>query len=47
MPIAQRGRPIAIDVTVPSEAYTAKQLLEEIGPKLIRAAEMIAKPPAK
>lgn len=47
MPIARRGRPIAIDVTVPSEAYTAKQLLEEIGPQLIRVAELIAKPPAK
>ena len=47
MPIAQRGRPTAIDVIVPSEVYTAKQLLEEIGPKLIQAAALIAKPPAK
>jgi DNA-binding IclR family transcriptional regulator len=47
MPIAQPGRPTAIDVTVPSAAYTAKQLLEEIGPKLVQAAELIAKPPAK
>ncbi|MGA9314518.1 MAG: IclR family transcriptional regulator [Solirubrobacteraceae bacterium] len=46
--IARRGRtpPIAIDVTVPSEAYTAAQLLEEIGPKLVGAAELIAKPHA-
>lgn len=47
MPIAQRGRPIAIDVTVPSDAYTAKQLRKEIGPKVIQAAKLIAKPPAK
>lgn len=44
--IARRGRmqPIAIDVTVPSEAYTATQLQEKIGPKLVRAAKLIAQP---
>jgi IclR family transcriptional regulator, pca regulon regulatory protein len=48
MLIAWQGRkpPIAIDVTVPSKAYTSTQLLEEIGPKLVQAAEMIAKPHA-
>ncbi len=48
MSIARQGRtpPIAIDVTVPSEAYTATQLLEKIGPKLVRAAKLIAKPHA-
>ncbi len=46
IPIARQGgmQPIAIDVTVPSEAYTAAQLLAEIGPKLVGAAELIAKP---
>ncbi len=43
MLIARRGRtpPIAIDVTVPSAAYTATQLQEKIGPKLVRAAKLI------
>ncbi len=46
MPIVRQGmvQPIAIDVTVPSTAYTAKRLLDEIGPKLMQAAERIAKP---
>lgn len=46
MPIARRGRmqPIAIEVTVPSDAYTAAQLLDKIGPKLVRAAKLIAGP---
>ena len=45
MPVAQQGRtpPIAIDVTVPSAAYTAALLLEEIGPKLVRAVDLIAR----
>lgn len=47
--LARRGdaRPLAIDVTVPSAAYTAEQLLQEIGPKLIRTAELLAQPPSK
>jgi IclR family pca regulon transcriptional regulator len=48
IPVTRPGsaRPIAIDVTVPSEAYIAAELLEQIGPKLVRAAELIAKSPA-
>ena len=34
--------PMAIDVTVPSGAYTAKQLLKEIGPGVMRAAKLIS-----
>jgi IclR family pca regulon transcriptional regulator len=41
------ARPIAIDVTVPSSAYTAEQLVQEVGPKLIRTAETIVLPPSK
>ncbi|HTC60152.1 MAG TPA: IclR family transcriptional regulator C-terminal domain-containing protein [Solirubrobacteraceae bacterium] len=46
MPIARQGRaqPIAIEVTVPSDAYTAAQLLDKIGPKLVRTAKLIAGP---
>lgn len=35
-------RPMAIDVTVPSTAYTAAGLLEEIGPALRQAGNLIA-----
>lgn len=34
-------QPMAIDVTVPSTAYTAARLLEEIAPKLRQAADLI------
>ncbi len=49
IPIERQGmtQSIAIDVTVPSEAYTAAQLLEKIGPNLMRAARLIANPPAE
>jgi len=38
----RRGRPIAIDVAVPSSAYTARELLAVIGPRLKRAAELVS-----
>ncbi len=43
MLLSQRGRmrPLAIDVTVPSGAYTAAQLVNRIGPKLSHAAQLI------
>jgi IclR family pca regulon transcriptional regulator len=34
--------PLAIDVTVPSAAYTVERLLEDIGPGLQRAARLIS-----
>jgi IclR family pca regulon transcriptional regulator len=41
MLLPQRGRmqPLAIDVTVPSDAYTAAQLCEQVGPALSKAAQ--------
>jgi IclR family pca regulon transcriptional regulator len=41
--ISGRGgkQPMAIDVTVPSDAYTGTQLLNRIGPKLRQAANLI------
>jgi DNA-binding IclR family transcriptional regulator len=35
-------RSLAIDVTVPSDAYTAEQLLEQFGPHVERAARAVA-----
>jgi IclR family pca regulon transcriptional regulator len=35
-------RPMAIDLTVPSSAYTTMQLLEATGPKMMRAAGLIS-----
>jgi len=42
--ISQAGgkQPMAIDVTVPSDAYTDAQLLKRIGPKLRQAANLIS-----
>jgi IclR family transcriptional regulator, pca regulon regulatory protein len=34
-------QPMAIDVTVPSAAYTTSQLLERVGPDLMQAAKLI------
>lgn len=34
--------PIAIEVTVPSSAYTVERLIEEIGPRLKRVARLIS-----
>ena len=34
--------PLAIDVTVPSSAYTVQQLVKDIGPSLERAARLIS-----
>jgi IclR family pca regulon transcriptional regulator len=41
LPRTVRTQPLAIDVTVPSHAYTTAQLIEQIGPKLGRAAQPI------
>ena len=38
----RRERPIAIDVAVSSSAYTARELLAVIGPRLKRAAELVS-----
>lgn len=35
-------RPLAIEVTVPSDAYTVDRLVKEIGPRLKRAARLIS-----
>ena len=35
-------QPMAIDVTMPSDAYTDAQLLKQVGPKLRQAADLIA-----
>jgi IclR family pca regulon transcriptional regulator len=40
LPQTGRMQPLAIDVTVPSEAYTAAQLLKQIGPQLRLAARL-------
>lgn len=42
VPRSQNGPPIAIDVTVPSVAFTANQLLKHIGPKLKVAVKLIS-----
>jgi IclR family pca regulon transcriptional regulator len=41
LPRTFRSQPLAIDVTVPSNAYTTAQLIEQIGPKLGRTAQLI------
>jgi IclR family pca regulon transcriptional regulator len=35
-------RPMAVEATVPSTAYTVAKLLEHVGPKLMRAARLIS-----
>jgi DNA-binding IclR family transcriptional regulator len=35
-------QPMAIDVTVPSDAYTATQLLKQIGPELTQVARLMS-----
>jgi len=42
VPRPSGGRPLAIDVTVPSSAYTPQQLTRQISPHLKRAARLIA-----
>jgi IclR family transcriptional regulator, pca regulon regulatory protein len=42
VPRLRGERPLAIDVTVPSSAYTVDRLVKEIGPKLKRAATQIS-----
>jgi IclR family pca regulon transcriptional regulator len=37
------GRPVAIEVTVPSAAYTAAQLLTQVGPSVMRATRLISR----
>jgi IclR family pca regulon transcriptional regulator len=41
LPQAKIELPAAIEATVPSEAYNAAQLLEQLGPKLSDAAQLI------
>jgi IclR family pca regulon transcriptional regulator len=42
VPRPQGELPLAIEVTVPSSGYTVAQLVKEIGPRLERAAKLIA-----
>ena len=42
VPRPRSEHPTAIDVTVPSSAYTVEQLRKEIGPRLKRAAKVIS-----
>jgi IclR family pca regulon transcriptional regulator len=39
---ASGEQPLAIDVTAPSTAYTASQLLKQIGPSVMRTAKLIS-----
>jgi IclR family transcriptional regulator, pca regulon regulatory protein len=42
VPRPRSAHPAAIDVTVPSSAYTVEQLRKQIGPRLKRAAKLIS-----
>ncbi len=42
VPRPRSEHPLAIDVTVPSAAYTAERLLKDIGPRVARAARLIS-----
>jgi IclR family pca regulon transcriptional regulator len=42
VPQSHEELPLAIEVTVPSSAYTVAQLAKEIGPRVKRAAQLIA-----
>jgi IclR family transcriptional regulator, pca regulon regulatory protein len=42
VPRPRSEHPAAIDVTVPSEAYTVEQLRRQVGPRLKRAAKLIS-----
>jgi IclR family pca regulon transcriptional regulator len=42
VPRPHSEHPLAIDVTVPSAAYTVKRLVREVGPRLKRAARLIS-----
>jgi IclR family pca regulon transcriptional regulator len=42
VPRPRSEHPLAIDVTVPSSAYTASRLVKEVGPRLKRAAKLLA-----
>ncbi len=42
VPRPRSEHPVAIDVTVPSSAYTVEQLRKRIGPRLKRAAKLIS-----
>lgn len=41
LPRPRREHPLAIDVTVPSSAYTVNRLLKEVGPRLKRAVSLL------
>ncbi len=42
VPRPRGERPLAIDVTVPSDAYTVNRLVEDLGPRLKHAAKLIS-----
>ncbi|MGH2834795.1 MAG: IclR family transcriptional regulator [Solirubrobacteraceae bacterium] len=42
VPGARGGRSLAIDVTVPADTYSASRLVKQMGPRLKRAAKLIA-----
>jgi IclR family pca regulon transcriptional regulator len=42
VPRPRSEHPLAIDVTVPSSAYTVNRLVKEVGPRLKRAARLLA-----
>ncbi|MGH2880135.1 MAG: IclR family transcriptional regulator [Solirubrobacteraceae bacterium] len=42
VPRPNTGRPVGIDITVPSDAMTADELREQIGPSIVYAAKLIA-----
>lgn len=42
VPGARGGRSLAIDVTVPAATYSANRLVKQMGPRLKRAAKLIA-----
>ena len=43
IPRARGEHPLAIDITVPSGAYTVARLVKQLGPRLKRAAGLISK----
>ncbi len=43
VPRPRSERPLAIDVTVPSDAYTVNRLVNDLGPRLKHAAKLISR----
>jgi IclR family pca regulon transcriptional regulator len=42
LPRPRSEHPLAIDITVPTDAFTADQLVKQLGPRLKRAAKLIS-----